>query len=1284
MPLIMKNFLFFLGVLWVILLLPGTSADPTGEDSLSELPYVIYPMLERIYKDDITCYNSDKDNTMNLSRGVKCLSDDGATEVTVPLPHRDCRSPAKKLTITVNREDDVVIEFRNTLNLTQMTRRQDPKKPYEKINMTDESKLIVPHDKANESGVYLFGMDNNQPVAPRECAVVINRRECPANRYGDQCSLWCPDCMHGGICDAKTGKCVCPPGLRGELCEEACEGDQIINSCTENPWVTSNRQICLPSPYGCSCAPGKKGYLCNEGCDPGSWGVNCLQRCNHCVSGTCNTVTGKCSSGPEDPCAGGPKGYLRFRQEPDVELDEDKVTVTFVKEFDGEEPISRNITYRVVIWEKGQSMNNMTTSKEVNATKMSVEIQGLTPLTNYYAAVLVKFSLNGKVCEIDGTLRGERIQKKLFTTICPKGKISNITLHLKSEEGFKISWKEEAYAKHCNYTYEVKVERVSDGKEIYNNNSKNPSHSQDGLETDTEYTVSITVVSDEGRSDPFITTIKTFPKPPTTPPSPERVFEDSGSVTYKWNKPSDVKGNISYKYTYEVKPIACGEETEISADKETQATEVSFPKPLPYARVTFRIAIGNEAGFSQYEEKSHETDPEVPAIKVEKIDCGDYKSSKQCKVTLENDCRKNNGKDLDIEAVWKYETNSARDPKSGNIQADSFRRENTHENYIIDFPRDFYHHTTYQLAVYVKNEAGTNESSGCLSKEIITPPVAPGKVKITRSVSALSSIYLEWNPAPSFPPTGDIEEYVINLYKTQDKTYINTFVTTKESYCIRNLDPDVSYTIHVSGINKGVDEHGEAAVTVIATGAQRPTTPPSVHRIFEDSGSVTYKWNRPSDVEGNISYKYTYEVKPIACDEATENPAVKETEATEVSFPKPLPYARVTFRIAIGNEAGFSQYEEKYHETDPEVPAIKVEKIDCGDYKSSKQCKVTLENDCRKNNGKDLDIEAVWKYETNSARDPKSGNIQADSFRRENTHENYIIDFPRDFYHHTTYQLAVYVKNEAGTNESSGCLSKEIITPPVAPGKVKITRIVSSHSSLDSGWDPKLSFPPTGDINGYVIDLGWDPLPSFPPTGNINGYVIEVYETRHREFIGGFVVADESCVISYLDPDASYTIHVSGINEGVPQPGEAAIIVISTLAYKPSQPINFLQDSSLSCNAQWDDENIPLSEDLIFQNEDYSISEKEHKKDTTKTVDIGTGEGENKSFQPEKNYNLLVVTEKKSGHNSEFSVSDPVSTKGKAVASDRTGILLGVIISITLIGLIAWTYKSNTTWCRKG
>ncbi|XP_068250948.1 receptor-type tyrosine-protein phosphatase S-like isoform X3 [Palaemon carinicauda] len=1089
MPLAMKDFLFLLGILWVIFLFPGTSAYPTWDPS-SELPFVIYPMNERtVYrKDNITCNNSNKDNTMNLRRGVKCLSDDGATEVTVPLLHKSCRSPAKKLTVTVNREDDVVIEFRKPLNLTQMEWRhnQDPKKPYEKINMTDESKLIVPHDKTKESGVYLFKMDNNQPGASKECAVAIIRRECPANRYGAQCGLWCPDCMHGGVCDAKTGKCVCPPGFKGEWCEEACEGDQILNSCTINPGVTSNTQICLPSPYGCSCAPGKKGYWCNEDCDPGSWGVNCLQRCNHCVDGTCNTVTGKCSSGREDPCAGGPKGYLRFRQEPDVKPDEDKVTVTFVKEFDGEEPISKDIRYRVVIWEKDRSMNYMTTSKEVKdsktATKMSVEIQGLAPATNYYAAVLVKFPLNGKVCKIDGTLRGERIQKKLFTTKCPKGKMSNIIQDWKSQEGFNISWKEEAYAKRCNYTYEVKVERVSDGEEIYNTILKNPYHSQDGLETYTEYRVSIAVVYEGKKSDPSITTIKTLPTRPTTPPSVEKIPEDSGSVTYKWNRPSDVDGSISYKYTYEVKHIACGEETEIPVDKETEATEVSFPKPQPYARVTFRMAIGNEAGFSGNKEISYETDPEVPAIKVEKVDCGDYKTQKQCSVTLENDCQKNNGRDLDIEAVWEYKTNSARDPKSGNIQAVYFTAQNMHD-YIIEYPRDFYNFTTYQLAVYVKNEAGTNESSRRLSEKIITPAVAPGKVKITRNVSAHSSIDLGWDPAPSIPPTGDLKEYVIKVYKTQGKMLVGTFKTTNESYYIHNLDPDVSYTIHVSGINEGVEEPGEAAVTVIATVAHKPSQPTD----FKQNSSLTdivIRWNDHYD-DKNFTLYYN-----LIFEKETYNISKTEHKFTGLEAEKTYP-----LQMKSCNQWRCSDILKKNISTDPWPPEIE-------------------------------------------------GSIE-------------VLDY-------------------------SGNVSKMQL--------------------------PRVKNPPALQ---YVV-------------------VVEVLEnlndTRTKQLALEVV---EKYIEEEEENNSKHRMSKRSTTEREPE--------------------------------------IWIAGKFSIEN------------DTTKTVDVGTGEGENRPFQPEKNYNLVVVTEKKSGDNREFTVSDPVSTKGKAVASGMAGILFGLFIFVALIVLFAWTYKKRQT-----
>ncbi|XP_068224099.1 receptor-type tyrosine-protein phosphatase F-like [Palaemon carinicauda] len=735
-------------------------------------------------------------------------------------------------------------------------------------------------------------------------------------------------------------------------------------------------------------------------------------------------------------------------------------------------------------------MDYMTTSEEVGdfitETKMSVAIQGLTPATSYYAAVLVKFSLNDKKCEINGTLRGERIQKKLFTTKCPKGKMSNIIQVGKSQEAFNISWKEEAYARHCNYTYEVKVERVPDGEEIYHNILKNPFHSQHGLETYTEYEVSIAVVFEGGKSDPSTKTIKTLPNRPTTPPSPKRIVKDSGSVTYKWNRPLDVKGNITYKYTYEVKPIACGEATENPAVKETLATEVSFPKPLPYANVTFKIAIGNEAGFSGYEEKSHDTKPEVPAIKVENIDCGNNKLPKECKVTLENDCRKNNGRDLDIKAVWEYKTNSARAPESGNISADVFPAKNLHY-YIIKLPRDYYHYTTYQLAVYVKNEAGTNEGSRRLSeKKIITPAVAPGKVTITRNVSAANSIYLGWDPAPSSPPTGDIKEYVINVYKTQYKTSIRTIHTTNVSYFIDNLEPDVSYTIYVSGINKGVKQPGEAEVIVISTVAHKPSQPIN----FKQNSSLTdivITWNdHPDDL--------------------------KDVESS------PLYYI-----LIFENET----------------------------YNISKK-------------------------------EHKFTGLQAEG----------------------TYPLEIKSCNQW---KCSDVLKKDISTDPWPPEIEGSIEVLDYSGNVSKTQLPRVKNPPAVQ---YVV-------------------VVEALENLSDTRIKELAQQEVEKCIEEEENNSKHKMSKRSTTERKPDTWIAGKFTI--------------------------------------------------KNTSTKTVDIGTGEGVNQSFQPEKNYNLVVVTEKKSGENRELAVSDPVSTKGRAVASGVAGILIGLFIFVALIALFVWTYNKRKT-----
>ena len=43
--------------------------------------------------------------------------------------------------------------------------------------------------------------------------------ECPLNRWGPpSCTGICDNCYNGGICDDKTGECVCRPGFSGPNC----------------------------------------------------------------------------------------------------------------------------------------------------------------------------------------------------------------------------------------------------------------------------------------------------------------------------------------------------------------------------------------------------------------------------------------------------------------------------------------------------------------------------------------------------------------------------------------------------------------------------------------------------------------------------------------------------------------------------------------------------------------------------------------------------------------------------------------------------------------------------------------------------------------------------------------------------------------------------------------------------------------------------------------------------------------------------------------------------------
>ena len=87
------------------------------------------------------------------------------------------------------------------------------------------------------------------------------------------CDRECTICYNGGMCDPKTGICVCPPGFGGTNCESvfgrnswgndgelACSNGQDRHGA-----ACKGRFFCRPDPYGCSCIAGYKELDCNTG-----------------------------------------------------------------------------------------------------------------------------------------------------------------------------------------------------------------------------------------------------------------------------------------------------------------------------------------------------------------------------------------------------------------------------------------------------------------------------------------------------------------------------------------------------------------------------------------------------------------------------------------------------------------------------------------------------------------------------------------------------------------------------------------------------------------------------------------------------------------------------------------------------------------------------------------------------------------------------------------------------------------------------------------------------------
>ncbi|XP_063962738.1 angiopoietin-1 receptor-like isoform X2 [Lytechinus pictus] len=146
-------------------------------------------------------------------------------------------------------------------------------------------------------------------------------RECPAGRWGPpECYGICDNCYNGGVCDDKSGLCICPNNFMGDNCLNICSnthGNRFGLECEyrcsyrdDNVPYCRGNLFCLPNPYGCSCDVGSRGLACDSGgcqsswsgnncqipdiCEAGYYGSQCIDQC-HCMDDvSCDKTTGAC------------------------------------------------------------------------------------------------------------------------------------------------------------------------------------------------------------------------------------------------------------------------------------------------------------------------------------------------------------------------------------------------------------------------------------------------------------------------------------------------------------------------------------------------------------------------------------------------------------------------------------------------------------------------------------------------------------------------------------------------------------------------------------------------------------------------------------------------------------------------------------------------------------------------------------------------------------------------------------------------------------------------------
>ncbi|XP_071950701.1 uncharacterized protein [Antedon mediterranea] len=205
-------------------------------------------------------------------------------------------------TITVGVGESVTINLSKGGDLPDLRWRHNYNNELE--NLMGFNSAVIKNIRRKDDGVYECYTGDSPDGNRGNMRLIV--RACPSPKWNPpDCEMDCPVCYNGGVCDDKTGVCICPAGFKGTSCKQGCGNNNWGRDCKVVCSSSGNCQgalLCPPDPVGCACQNGFGGNDCNTECVAGYYGADCRQEC-HCNDSVCDKHTG-CSTGCLDGYAG--------------------------------------------------------------------------------------------------------------------------------------------------------------------------------------------------------------------------------------------------------------------------------------------------------------------------------------------------------------------------------------------------------------------------------------------------------------------------------------------------------------------------------------------------------------------------------------------------------------------------------------------------------------------------------------------------------------------------------------------------------------------------------------------------------------------------------------------------------------------------------------------------------------------------------------------------------------------------------------------------------------------